>query len=62
MKTKKVVSRRFTLTKTGKIMRGRQMGRHLKINKSKTQKRRMKKEIQVGKSFKKTIRKFLPYG
>lgn len=63
MKTKKVVSKRFKITKTGKVMRGRQMGRHLRIKKSKSRQRRQKEPTRVksGK-FIKTIKRFMPYG
>ena len=40
MKTKKIVRRRFTLTKTGKVMHRTQGARHLRSRKSKTRQRR----------------------
>ncbi|TSC53561.1 MAG: large subunit ribosomal protein L35 [Microgenomates group bacterium LiPW_16] len=60
-KTKKVVSKRFKITKTGKVIRGRQMGRHLRIKKSKSRIRRYKEPTQVKGKLAKTIKKFLPY-
>lgn len=61
MKTKKVVSKRFKITKTGKILRGRQMGRHLRLNKSKSQKRKYKEPVELKGKLVKSIRRFLPY-
>ncbi|MCL4382188.1 MAG: 50S ribosomal protein L35 [Patescibacteria group bacterium] len=62
MKTKKVVSKRFKITKNGKIIRGRQMGRHLRINKNKTHQRRLKEPGKVAGKLAKSVRRFLPYG
>lgn len=62
MKTKKVVAKRFKITKRGKIIRGRQMGRHLKIKKSKSRIRRHKEPIKVGKRFSRIIKRLMPYG
>lgn len=41
-KIKKSVSRRFKVTKTGKVIFSHQYGRHLKIKKSKSRQRRQK--------------------
>jgi len=46
VKTKKSAIKRFKVTKSGKVLRGRQMGSHLKLAKSKSQKRR---QASVGK-------------
>lgn len=46
LKTKKAAIKRFRVTKNGKVLRGRQMGSHLKLAKSKSQKRR---QATVGK-------------
>lgn len=56
MKAKKAVIKRFKITKTGKIKRRRQMGRHLKAAKSKSQKRRHKQLSDVAKGFRKVIK------
>lgn len=61
-KTKKVVSKRFKITKTGKLMRGRQMGRHLRAHKSKSQMRRQKEPTQIKGKLAKSVKRFLPYG
>jgi ribosomal protein L35 len=47
MKTKKIVSKRFTLTKTGKLMHGVQGARHLRRKKSGSNKRRQDKPIAL---------------
>ncbi|MFH0863815.1 MAG: 50S ribosomal protein L35 [Candidatus Gottesmanbacteria bacterium] len=61
-KTIKTVSKRFKITKTGKILRGRQMGRHLRINKQKSTVRKFKVPIQVHGKLAISIKRMLPYG
>lgn len=61
IKTKKVVAKRFKITKRGKVIRGRQMGRHLKVKKSKSRIRRQKEPARVRGKLAKTIKKLLPY-
>lgn len=46
-KSRKSISRRFKVTATGKIMRGKSFGRHLRRNKSKAQKRSYKVAVEV---------------
>ena len=60
-KTRKIVAKRFKITKSGKILRRRQGLRHLKAGKSKSQKQRMKNVVEVNSSFSSKIRKMLPY-
>ena len=60
-KTKKGVAKRFKITKTGKILRGRQYGKHLRAHKSKSQKRRYKEPATVAKGMQKTIKRLLGY-
>ncbi len=43
MKTKKIVSKRFKLTKSGKLMFRAQGARHIRRNKSKSRQRRQDK-------------------
>lgn len=62
MRTKKAVLKRFKLTKTGKILRGHQYGRHLRAAKSKSQRRRYKRLTTIGEGFKKVILTYLPHG
>ncbi len=47
MKTKKIVSKRFRLTKTGKVMHRVQGARHLRRRKSKSRQRRQDKPAQI---------------
>ncbi len=58
-KVKKSVSRRFKVTKTGKVMFSHQMRGHLKTNKSKSNLRRGKEPGVLHKSFAKKIKKQL---
>lgn len=58
-KTRKAASKRFEVTKTGKLMRGRQFGRHLRRKKSKTQKRRHKEPAEMKGLFAKKIKRML---
>ena len=60
-KTKKAVVKRFSITKTGKILRGRQMAGHLKAAKSKSAKTRYKRVAYVSKPEKKHIARLMPY-
>ena len=61
LKTKKSAVKRFKVTKTGKILRGRQMASHLKSAKSKSAKTRYKKKAFVSKPEKKNVKRLLPY-
>ena len=60
-KTKKAAAKRFKITKTGKILRGRQMGGHLKAAKSKSARTRYKRVAFVSKPEKKNIARLMPY-
>lgn len=60
-KTKKAAIKRFKITSSGKILRGRQMTNHLKSAKSKTARQRYKKPAQVSAVEKKIIERMLPY-
>lgn len=59
MKIKKSIRKRFKVTKRGKVMRGRQYGGHLKISKSKAQKRKYKRKTTLKGKYAKKIRKLL---
>ena len=59
MKTRKSVIRRFKITKTGKVMRGHSFARHLSVKKSAKRKRRLRKPVEVKKTYAKRIRKAL---
>lgn len=58
-KTRKGASKRFRVTKTGKVLRGRQYGRHLRRKKSKSQKRRHAEPGYVEGKFAKKIKRML---
>lgn len=60
-KTKKAASKRFKITKNGKILRGHQLSGHLKSNKSHSAKSRYKKVAYVSQPEKKTIERLMPY-
>lgn len=47
IKSKKIVVKRFKITKNGKVMHRAQGARHLRRNKSKSRQRRQDKPIQV---------------
>ena len=61
VKTKKAAVKRFRITATGKIIRGRQMAGHLKAAKTKSAKTRYKRIALVSKPEKRNIEKLLPY-
>ncbi|OGD94057.1 50S ribosomal protein L35 [Candidatus Curtissbacteria bacterium RIFCSPHIGHO2_01_FULL_41_44] len=61
VKTKKAAAKRFKITKSGKILRGRQMAGHLKTAKTKSAKSRYKKIAYVSKPEKKRIERLMPY-
>lgn len=58
-KTKKAAVKRFKITKTGKIIRRRQMAGHLKTVKSKSARVRYKRTAYVSKPEKNLIKKLL---
>ncbi|MDO8451377.1 MAG: bL35 family ribosomal protein [bacterium] len=60
MKTKKIASKRFRITKNGKVMHRVQGARHIRRRKSKSRQRRQDKPAQITNTkFAKTIRRFL---
>lgn len=59
-KTRKVVKKRFKITKTGKVMHRRHGARHLRRKKSKSRQRRQDREVAVkSKKQARVIRNFL---
>jgi len=62
IKTKKAASKRFRITKHGKILRRHQMASHLKIKKRKYRIFRQKQEGEISKADIKRIKRMLPYG
>lgn len=61
MKVKKSIRKRFKVTKTGKVLRGHQYGRHLKIKKSKSRIRRHKEPAVLKGKIAKKIKRILGY-
>lgn len=59
IKVKRSVSRRFKVTKTGKVVFGHQYGGHLKAHKSGSRKRRLKKPGVLSETFARKVRKML---
>ncbi len=60
VKTKKIVSKRFKITKTGKVMYRKQGARHLRRKKNKRRQRRQDKMLQVKtRAFERSIKRFL---
>ena len=63
LKTSKSVSKRFKVTKKGKIKRAKAFTGHLLSGKKRKRKRSLKRGGLVeGRKEKETIRKLLPYG
>ncbi|MBI2025865.1 MAG: 50S ribosomal protein L35 [Candidatus Levybacteria bacterium] len=59
LKVKKSVSKRFKVTKRGKVLFGHQYGSHLKLHKSKSRIRRQKEPGRLKGKFAKKIKKLL---
>ncbi len=60
-KTKKAAIKRFKIIPKGKIIRMRQMNRHLKANKGKSSLARFKRIAFVSKPDVKNIERLMPY-
>lgn len=58
-KTRKSLTKRFRITKKGKVMRGQGFRRHLNAKKSSKRKRRLGKVIETKKTYAKKIKKAL---
>ncbi|MBU0683427.1 MAG: 50S ribosomal protein L35 [Candidatus Omnitrophota bacterium] len=61
LKTKKGAKKRFSITKSGKIKRGKTGKRHILTKKSKKRKRHLSKSALVDTTFTKKIKSLLPY-
>lgn len=61
LKTKRGAAKRFRKTGTGKIIRNKAYASHLLVNKSSTQKRRLRKSYVTDPTNIKAIKKMLPY-
>lgn len=62
LKVKKSVSKRFRVTKTGKVLFAHQYKSHKKMNKSKSRQRRQKEPGILTGTFAKKIKKLLAVG
>ena len=58
-KTKKILIKRFRITKTGKVMRGQGFRRHLNVKKTSKRKRRLSKMIVTKKVMSDRIKKIM---
>ena len=56
-KTRKSISRRFRITKTGKVLRRQGFRRHLNVKKSAKKKRALNRVVHVKKAMAKKIKK-----
>ena len=62
MKTKRGAAKRFSLTATGKVKRGRAFSSHMMAAKSPKQKRTLRQSTVLANSTEaKTIKKLIPY-
>jgi len=61
-KTKKAVSSRFRMNKSGKIKRARPGKSHLNSSKSRARKRRLRKQALVESADINRLRRLLPHG
>lgn len=58
-KTRKSITKRFRVTSSGKIMRGHSFSSHLRVRKSRKQKRRLGKQVELVGAYAKKLRKVL---
>ena len=61
IKTSRGAAKRFKMTGTGKVKRRRAFLRHINVNKTRKQKRRLGKSVVVDKTNAKAIKRLLPY-
>ena len=61
LKTRRAAAKRFTITAKGKVKRRKGFLRHILSNKTKKQKRRLRKPALVHKTNEKAIKRLLPY-
>lgn len=58
-KTKKSLTRRFKVTKRGKVLRKQGFRGHINVKKSSKHKRALKRVVEMKKTYAKKIKKFL---
>jgi len=61
MKTHRGAAKRFKISKSGKVIRGKGFTSHLLSSKSRKRKRRLRQAGVVSKSESNTMRRLLPY-
>jgi large subunit ribosomal protein L35 len=59
VKTRKILTKRFKVTKTGKLLRGQSFTSHLKVKKSSKHRRRLSRNVEVTGVFAKKLKKVL---
>lgn len=59
IKTRKSITNRFRVTKSGKVLRRQGFRRHLKASKSQKRLKNLKKVVEMKKSYAKRIKKVL---
>ena len=62
MKTNRAASKRFKITGSGRVRRGKAGGSHMMQEKSRKRLRRLRNNDMVSKFFEKRIKIMLPYG
>ena len=60
VKTNKSAQKRFKLTKSGKVKRGKEGARHILTKKTRKRKRKLRTATTVDKTFQKKIKGLLP--
>jgi large subunit ribosomal protein L35 len=61
LKTNRAAAKRFKVTASGRVKRRHGYLRHILVNKTRKQKRRLRKPTLVDKSNEKAIKRLLPY-
>lgn len=58
-KTKKSLKKRFKITRTGKVIRGKSFSGHLKAKKSKKRRKNLTKQTKLKDPFAKKVKKYM---
>ena len=61
IKTNRAAAKRFKITASGKVRRRRAYLRHILVNKTRKQKRGLRKPALVAKANEKAIKRLIPY-
>jgi large subunit ribosomal protein L35 len=62
MKTNRAAAKRFRITGSGKVKRGKGGGQHMMIGKSRKRRRRLRNNDMVAPAMEQRIKQMLPYG